>query len=108
LSHGFGHVVGAVRAPTASTPQSVDQVAVQNSSDWALQFATQKSEAEAKANAVRLNAEYAAALNGAKIGVNKILVNGPTSYAPRVSGLSKADVAALCQRLKGRDCSIAK
>ena len=108
LSHAFSHVVGAVRAPAAFAPQSVDQIAAQNSSDWALQFATQKSEAEAKANAVRLNAKYAAALNGAKIGVNKILVDGQISYAPRVSGLSKSEVAALCERLKGRDCFIAK
>jgi hypothetical protein len=108
LSNAFSHVVGAIRAPPAATPEPVDQIVAQNSSDWALQFAMRKSEAEANANAVHLNAKYAAALKGAKIGVNKVIVNGQTSYAPRVSGLSKADVAALCQRLKGRDCLIAK
>ena len=63
---------------------------------------------EAKANVARLNAKYAAALNGTTIGVNKTLVNGETVYALRVTGLSKAEAAALCQRLKGRDCFIAK
>jgi hypothetical protein len=103
----FSHVVGAARAPPVSTPQPVDQGA-QDSSDWALQFAVRKSKTEAKANADQLNTRYASVLRGAKISVNQILVNGQTTYAPRVSGLSKVDVAALCQRLKGRDCSIAK
>jgi hypothetical protein len=31
-----------------------------------------------------------------------------TVYALRVTGLSKAEAAALCERLKGRDCFIAK
>lgn len=108
LSNASSHLVGTVRAPPASTPEPIDQIAAQDFSDWALQFAMRKSEAEANANAVELNAKYAAALKGAKIGVNKIIVNGQTSYATRVSGLSKADVAALCQRLKGRDCFIAE
>ena len=75
--------------------------------DWALQFAAPKSEAEAKIAAARLNAKYAPALNGATIGVQKTQVNGETTYALRVPGLSKADVAALCVRLRGRGCSIA-
>lgn len=93
----FSHAVGAARAPSLSTPQPVDQGA-QNSSDWALQFAVRKSKTEAKANADELNAKYASALKGAKISANQIVVNGQTAYAPRASGLSKGDVAALCQR----------
>jgi len=73
-----------------------------------MQFATEKSEAEAKIKVARLNARYAAALNGATIGVQKTLVNGETIYALRVTGLSKADAAALCDRLKGRDCFIVR
>ena len=72
-----------------------------------LQFATPKSEAEARIAVARLNAKYAPALNGATIGVQKTEANGETVYALRVAGLSKADAAALCVRLKGRDCSIA-
>ena len=68
-----------------------------------MQFAAEKSEAEAKIKVARLNAKYAAALNGATIGVQKTLVNGDTIYALRVTGLSKADAAALCDRLKGRE-----
>ena len=108
LSHAFSYIVGALRVPAASARQPADQTAAHKSGDWAIQFAEQKSEAEAKVNVARLNAKYAAALNGAKIGVNKTLVNGETIYALRVTGLSKADAAALCERLKGRDCFIVK
>jgi hypothetical protein len=107
LSHALSTIVGALGAPAASL-QPVDQTAAHKSGDWAIQFAAQKSEAEAKANVARLNAKYAAALNGTTISVNKTLVNGETVYALRVTGLSKAEAAALCERLKGRDCFIAK
>jgi hypothetical protein len=95
-------VLGAVLEASA-----VDQTA-SKSGDWAIQFAAPKSEAEAEATAARLNAKYAPALNGATIGVHKTQVNGETIYALRVAGLSKADAAALCVRVKGRDCSITK
>jgi hypothetical protein len=108
LSHAFSYIVGALAVPAASAPQPVDQTAAHKAGDWALQFAAQKSEAEAKANLARLNAKYAAALNGTTIGVNKTLVNGETVYALRVTGLSKSEAAALCERLKGRDCFIAE
>jgi SPOR domain len=108
LSHAFSDVVGALGVPAASAPKPVDQTAAHKSGDWAIQFAAKKSEAEAKVNVARFNAKYAAALNGATIGVNKTLVNGETIYALRVTGLSKAEAAALCERLKGRDCFIAK
>jgi hypothetical protein len=97
----FGALAGALGAPT------VDQSA-SKSGDWAIQFAAPKSEAEAKVAAARLNAKYAPALNGATIDVHKTQVNGETTYALRVAGLSKADATALCVRVKGRDCSIAK
>ena len=44
------------------------------------------------------------------IGVHKAVVKGETIYRLRVVGLSKADAAALCARLKGDggDCFIAK
>ncbi len=50
------------------------------------------------------------ALNGSSIGVHKATVKGETIYRLRVAGLSKADAAALCARLKGDggDCFIAK
>jgi hypothetical protein len=101
VTHVFGTLAGALGAPT------VDQTA-SKSGDWAIQFAAPKSEAEAQVAAARLNAKYAPALNGATIGVHKTQVNGETTYALRVAGLSKADATALCVRVKGRDCSIAK
>jgi hypothetical protein len=96
----FGALAGALGART------VDQTA--SKGDWAIQFAAPKSEAEGRVVAARLNAKYAPALNGATIGVHKTQVNGETTYALRVAGLSKADATALCVRVKGRDCSIAK
>jgi hypothetical protein len=99
-SHPFSNILGALGPP--------NQTAIHKSGDWAMQFAAEKSEAEAKIKVARLNARYATALNGATIGVQKTLVNGETIYALRVTGLSKADAAALCDRLKGRDCFIAR
>jgi hypothetical protein len=96
----FGALAGALGART------VDQTA--SKGDWAIQFAAPKSEAEGRVVAARLNAKYAPALNGATIGVHKTQVNGETTYALRVAGLSKADATALCVRVKGRNCSIAK
>jgi SPOR domain len=101
VTHVFGTLAAALGAPT------VDQTA-SKSGDWAIQFAAPKSEAEAQVAAARLNAKYAPALNGATIGVHKTQVNGETTYALRIAGLSKADATALCVRVKGRDCSIAK
>ena len=95
LAQAFGAIAGAA-APASS------------SGNWALQFPAPKSEAEAKAAAARLNARYAPALKGATIGVEKTEVNGQTTYALRVPGLSTADAAALCVRLRGRDCSAVK
>lgn len=101
LAQAFGAITGAAGAPAA------DQ-ADPSLHDWALQFAAPKSEADAKTDAARLNAKYAPALKGATIGVQKTQVNGETTYALRVPALSKAEAAALCERLRGRDCSLVK
>ncbi len=97
VGHAFGALGGAGNQNAAS-----------KSGDWALQFSAPKSEAEAQADASRLNARFARRLNGATIGVQKTEVNGQTVYAVRVPGLSKAEAAALCDRMKGRDCSAVK
>ncbi len=54
--------------------------------------------------------KYESALNGSAVGVHKAVVNGETIYRLRVVGLSKADAAALCARLKGDggECFIAR
>ena len=98
VTHVFGAVAGMLGAPAVNQTAS-------KSGEWAIQFATPKSEAEAEGTAARLNAKYAPALNGATIGVHKTQVNGETTYALRVAGLSKADATALCVRVRGRDCS---
>ena len=86
-------------AGTLGAPR-VDQTA-SKSGDWAIQFAAPKSDAEAQVAATPRRST-------ATIGVHKTQVNGETTYALRIAGLSKADATALCVRVKGRDCSMAK
>ena len=71
------------------------------STGWAVQLATSRTEAEAKSDLKRLNAKYASALNRSTIRLHKARIDGGTVYRLRVVGLSKADAAALCERLKG-------
>jgi len=96
----------------AATPQApaVDATPATASQGWAVQLAAPRSEAEAKSEAARLTGKYGAELNGSPIGVHKAVVNGETIYRLRVVGLTKADAAALCARLKGEggECFIAK
>ena len=107
VTHAFSSIFSVLGAPAAPAPKPVDQTAAKPG-DWAVQFAAPKSEAKAKVDARRLNAKYAPALNGATIGVQKTALNGDTVYALRVGGLSKAEAAALCERVKGHDCILAK
>ena len=103
LAHALNTVVG-VFAPRASAPPPAEQAAA----NWAVQFAAPKTDAQAAKDASRLNAKYAGALNGTKILVEKTRANGETVYALRASGLTKAEAASLCERVKGRDCALAK
>ena len=110
IAHALSSLVGGPAATAAPAPQPVDPTAATTSGGWAVQLAAPKSEAEAKSDLERLNAKYASALNGSTIGVHKASVNGETVYRLRVVGLTKADAAALCARLKGDGgaCFIAK
>jgi hypothetical protein len=80
------------------------------SGGWAVQLAAPRSEAEAKGVVSKLNEKYASALGGSALGVHKATVNGDTIYRVRVTGLSKADAASLCARIKGDggQCFVAK
>jgi|SRR5271165_3209592 len=101
---------GAAENPSAASEQAVGPDSAIKSDGWAVQLAAPSSESEAQGAAQRLNSKYANVLNGATIGVHKAVVKGATLYRLRVAGLSKADAAALCARLKGEggDCFIAK
>jgi hypothetical protein len=101
-------VVDATETTGAIAP--VDATAATTSGGWSVQLAAPKSEAEAKSTATKLTSKYSAELNGSEIGVHKAEVNGETIYRLRVSGLTKADAAAMCARLKGEggQCFIAK
>ena len=78
--------------------------------NWAVQFAAPRSEAEAQADVSRIKNKYADNLGGTALGVHKVEVNGETVYRVRAGGLSKADAAALCAKLKssGGDCFVAR
>ena len=100
----------ATETPAAPAAPPVDATAATASGGWAVQLAAPKSEAEANSDMARLTSKYGADLNGSALGVHKAVVNGQTIYRLRVVGLTKADAAALCARLKGDggECFIAK
>ena len=102
--------VAAAEPATPTAPDQTIDSAATKSGGWAVQLAAPRSEAEANNEMARLNEKYASALNGSSIGVHKATVNGRTIYRLRVVGMSKADAAALCARLKGDGgkCFIAK
>ncbi len=94
---------GAIAPPVDATPATT-------SGGWSVQLAAPRSEAEANSELARLTSKYSAALNGSAIGVHKASVHGETIYRLRVVGLTKADAAAMCAKLKGEggQCFIAK
>ena len=75
-----------------------------------MQLAAPRSEGEAQSTIARLKAKYGSVLGDSELGVHKAVVNGDTIYRVRVSGMSKADAAALCGKVKasGGDCFLAK
>ncbi|HYA73466.1 MAG TPA: SPOR domain-containing protein, partial [Roseiarcus sp.] len=95
-------------APAAAQPAAADPAGA--GGGWAVQFAAPHSEADAQSAISRLKSKYADALGGAELGVRQADVNGQTIYRVRAGGLSKADAAALCAKMKasGGDCFIAK
>ena len=100
----------AAEPETGSAPDRAVDAGATKSGGWAVQLAAPKSEAEAKSITERLTAKYGPALKGSTIGVHKATVRGETIYRLRVVGLSKADAAALCARVKGDggECFIAR
>ena len=97
LLEAIGDLFGARASPAQ---QPIDPTPT-SSTGWAVQLAASKSEDEAKNDLKRLNARYASALNGSTVRLHKARVGGETVYRLRVFGLSKADAATLCERLKG-------
>ena len=105
-----GQVADAAETTGAIAQPPVDATAATTSGGWSVQLAAPRSEAEANSELARLTNKYSAQLNGSPIGVHKAVVKGETIYRLRVVGLTKADAAALCARLKGDggQCFIAK
>jgi cell division septation protein DedD len=105
-----GQVADATETTGSIAQPPVDATAATTSGGWSVQLGAPKSEAEANSQLTRLNSKYGAELNGSPVGVHKAVVKGETIYRLRVVGLTKADAAALCARLKGEggECFIAK
>jgi len=80
------------------------------SGGYAVQLAAPRSEDEAKGQIRSLQSKYADALGGAALGVRKADRHGEAIYRVRAGGLSKADAAAMCAKIKsaGGDCFVAK
>jgi hypothetical protein len=99
----------AAAEPAAPAAEAGNEPAP-TSGGWAVQLAAPRSEAEARGVVSKLNEKYASALGGSALGVHKATVNGDTIYRVRVTGLSKADAASLCARIKGDggQCFVAK
>jgi hypothetical protein len=97
-------------AAQPAAPAEAAEPAAASSGGWAVQLAAPRSEAEARSVVAKLNEKYASALGGSALGVHKATVNGETVYRVRVAGLTKADAAALCARVKGDggQCFVAK
>ena len=96
-----GQVADATETTGAITQPPVDATAATTSGGWSVQLAAPRSEAEANSELARLTNKYAAELNGSTVGVHKAIVKGETIYRLRVVGLTKADAAKLCARVKG-------
>ena len=105
-----GQVADASETTGAIAEPPVDATAATTSGGWSVQLAAPRSEAEANSELARLTSKYAAELNGAAIGVHKAVVRRETIYRLRVVGLTKADAAKLCARVKGDggQCFIAR
>jgi len=88
-------------APAAETPAA---------GGWAVQFSAPRSDADAQKAISRLKSKYADALGDTQLGVREADIKGETIYRVRAGGLTKADAAALCSKVKasGGDCFIAR
>jgi hypothetical protein len=73
---------------------------------WAAQLAGSPSEDEARVTASRLASKYSGELGGRRPTFRKAEVNNKTVYRVRVSGLSKEEAAAICQKIS--PCFVAK
>jgi hypothetical protein len=105
-----GQVADATETTGAIAEPPVDATAATTSGGCSVQLAAPRSEAEANSELARLTSKYAAELNGSAIGVHKAVVKRETIYRLRVVGLTKADAAKLCARVKGDggQCFIAR
>ena len=80
-------------------------------SAYAVELAAPASEQAARREEARLRSRYASELGGRQPMVRETEMHGRKAYQLRVGGLSKADAAALCGRLRAggeAGCSVAR
>jgi SPOR domain len=79
--------------------------------DYGVQFAAPASEPAARKESARLRSKFASELGGLQPSVRQAEAHGHKIYQVRIGGLSKADAAALCLKLKSSGeaaCSVAR
>jgi hypothetical protein len=80
--------------------------------DYGVQFAAPATEPAARRESARLRSKFANELGGLQPTVRQAEVHGRKIYQVRIGGMSKADAAALCLKLKSSGgeaaCSVAR
>ena len=99
-----------VKLAAAQPVAAADTPTTSAADGFSAQMGTAGSEAEAKALAGTLRAQYSAALGGQSLVVRKADVNGKTVYRVRVVGLARDEAVSLCEKLKGAggQCFVAR
>jgi cell division septation protein DedD len=94
--------------PTAPAPATAAAEAA--GGGFAVQLAAPASEQEARDTIAKLQRRFEGELGGHALATRKADVNGKTIYRVRVSGLSREEATALCEKLKGGggQCFVAK
>ena len=96
----------AVETPKAKSAALDDETTATTRGGWAAQLAASPSEDEARATASKLGTKYSSELGGRRPSFRKAEVNSKTVYRVRVSGLTKEEATAICQKISG--CFVAR
>jgi hypothetical protein len=83
-----------------------------NGGDYGVQFAAPASEPAARKESARLRSKFARELGGLQPSIRQAEMHGRKIYQVRIGGMSRADAAALCLKLKSSGgeaaCSVAR
>jgi hypothetical protein len=106
----IGNAGGAAAGTRVAAVQPAPVVAAQ-SSEWAMQIASQPSPEGAQTSYADLSRRYAAILNGRAVNIVKAEIAGKGTYwRVRIPAGSRAEANALCERYKaaGGSCFVSR